>query len=119
MRNTPNNHTENGTTDDQPLDPFADGRDRKGKFAPGNPGGPGNPNAKRTAEIRQALLMALTPEDMAIAVRALIEAAKQGDVRAFAELCDRTIGKPIQMDLEDRLAAIEEFIHQRKEGVKS
>ena len=32
----------------------ADGRDERGRFAPGNPGGPGNPHAKQTGKLRSA-----------------------------------------------------------------
>ena len=77
-----------------PLDPSGDGRDPgTGRFLPGNPGGSGNPLAKRVAELRIALLDAVTPDDLRAAVGALIDKAKSGDVAAIRELLDRCIGK--------------------------
>jgi len=37
---------------DTPSDPFIDGRDARGRFTKGNPGGPGNPHARRVAALR-------------------------------------------------------------------
>ncbi len=78
-----------------------------GRFLPGNPGGRGNPFAKRVAALRSALLDAVTPDDIAAAVRALIEKAKAGDVAAIRELLDRCIGKPQETDLFERIEALE------------
>ncbi len=77
-----------------PLHPSGDGRDeRTGQFLPGNAGGKGNPHARHVAALRSALIGAVTPEDVAAAVRALIDKAKAGDVAAIRELLDRCIGK--------------------------
>ncbi len=59
------------------------------------------------AALRSALLDAVTPEDIADAVRALIERAKAGDVAAIRELLDRCIGKPQETDLFERIEALE------------
>ncbi len=98
----------NGTLDG-PLAPSGDGGHDPvtGRFQPGNPGGRGNPFAKRVAALRSALLDAVTPEDIANAIRALIEKAKSGDVAAVRELLDRCIGKPQETDLFERLEALE------------
>ena len=87
--------------------PSPNGRDGRGRFAPGWRGGPGNPHAKRVGELRSALLAAVTPEDMATIVGKLVELAKAGDVRAIREVMDRTLGKPIEADLIERLEQLE------------
>ncbi len=87
---------------DNPFrDPAADGpipdkggRDHRGRFAPGNKGGPGNPYARRTALLRQAMLDAVTPEDIQAIVRQLIQKAREGDVAAARLVLAYAIGKP-------------------------
>lgn len=88
--------------------PFGDGgRAPNGRFAPGNRGGPGNPLAGKIGKLRAALVAAVTEEDIREIARSLIEAAKGGDVRAVKELLDRTIGRPVETDLIERLEALE------------
>ncbi len=78
-------------------------RDTRGRFTSGHRApGPGNPFAKRVAELRKALLDAVTPEDIDAIARKLVEKAKAGDVVAVKELLDRCIGKapaPVVLDL--------------------
>src|SRR5207248_10793741 len=50
----------NGTATTPPAAGGHEGRDARGRFAPGNPGGPGNPFARRVAELRTALLDMVT-----------------------------------------------------------
>ena len=95
------------TTSPSPNRP--NGRDERGRFAPGNRGGPGNPNAKKVAAIRGALLRAVTVSDTRAIVKALIERAKQGDVPAAREVLNRTLGQPLPADIEQRLADLEEI----------
>lgn len=72
------------------------GRDpRTGRFREGNKGGPGNPHARRVAEIRSALLKAVSPDDIREIVQALVTKAKAGDVAAAREVFDRCVGKPV------------------------
>lgn len=71
-------------------------RGADGKFLPGNAGGPGNPFAARVAELRGAVLAAVTPEDLQAIVRALVEAALGGDVAAAKVLFDRALGRPLE-----------------------
>lgn len=70
-----------------------DDRDDAGRFTAGNRGGPGNPHARRTAEFRSAFLDAVTPEDVAAVVRALVNLATRGNVAAARELLERTCGR--------------------------
>ena len=79
------------------------GRDGGGRFAMGNRCAVGNPHAKRVAELRAALLAAVTPEDIEEIARVLVKKSKGGDLVAIRELLDRTIGKspaPVVLDLD-------------------
>jgi hypothetical protein len=73
--------------------PKRNGRTASGQFAKGNAGGPGNPHAKRVADLRAALLEAVTPEDIRTVATALVARAKAGEVPAIRELLDRLLGK--------------------------
>jgi hypothetical protein len=80
----------------RPITPFRNGgRDRQGRFAAGNPGGPGNPYVKRAAEIRTAMMDAVSDDDLRAIVRALVKKAKRGDTVAAREVLDRLIGKSL------------------------
>ncbi len=79
----------------RPKENGANGRDKAGRFTAGNPGGPGNPYVKRTAEIRAALMQAVSDDDLRGIVRALVKKAKRGDTIAAREVFDRLIGKPL------------------------
>ena len=86
------------------------GRDPEtGRFLPGNGGGPGNPFAAKVARLRGALLEAVTEEDIREIVEALVEEAKAGDVVSAREVLLRTLGKPIESDLLERLERLEEL----------
>jgi len=82
-------------------------RDERGRFLPGNKAATGNPHAKRVAELRSALLEAVTAEDLTAVVRALVTAAKQGDVAAARVLFERVLGRPLEADILERLEALE------------
>jgi len=82
-------------------------RDNRGRFAKGNPGGPGNPNARHAAALRSTIREAVTPEDMAEVMRVLLDKAKAGELAAIRELFDRTIGKPTESELSERLDQLE------------
>jgi hypothetical protein len=82
------------------------GRDDKGRFIYGNPGGPGNPFARQTAALRSALIRRLTVEQIEGIADKLIELALAGDVAAAKLVLQYGIGKPteaIDPDQVDRL----------------
>lgn len=81
-----------------------------GRFLPGNSGGPGNPYAARVAELRSALLEAVTPGDLAAIVRSLVQAARSGDVAAAKLVFERVLGRPLEADILDRLEALEQAL---------
>ncbi len=69
-------------------------RDNRGRFCKNNKGGPGNPFARRTAALRQAMLDAVTAEDLQAIVRQLLQKAKEGDLSAARLVLSYAIGKP-------------------------
>jgi len=76
------------------MTPSTNGRDTSGKFLPGNSGGPGNPFASRVGKLRAALISAVSEEDVQAVVKAIVTAAKSGDIPAAKLFFDRVIGKP-------------------------
>ena len=72
------------------------GRDARGRFAPGNRASRGNPHAKRVHRFKSLLLKAVTDADLRRIARMLVERATNGDVRAAVALFDRLFGKPHQ-----------------------
>lgn len=97
----------------KPLGNGSNGRDNKGRFAVGNIGGPGNPHVKRTSVLRNALLNAVSTEDVEKIIQAIVKAAKAGNLVAAREVLDRTIGKPSQTDILARLESLEQALHEK------
>ncbi len=97
----------------QPSPNGPNGRDDRGRFASGNPGGPGNPHACQVGRLRTALLAAVSEDDMTSIVAKLVAMAKAGDVRAIKEVFDRTLGRPVEADLLERLATLEAVAEQK------
>lgn len=87
-----------------------DGRDAGGRFAKGNPGGPGNPHARQVAELRSALLSAVSTDDLLAVIKALIQKAQDGDVPATKLLLDRLLGPIDALDVLARLDALDERV---------
>lgn len=81
----------------QPLSPTGDGWNRQadGRFGVGNSGGIGNPHARQAAAFREAILAAVTPEDVQDIVRVLLAEAKTGNIHAAREVLDRLVGKSV------------------------
>lgn len=95
---------------------MADHDPKTGRFLPGNRGGPGNPFARRVGELREALLAEVSPEDLRAIVRVLVDQAKSGDVAAAREVLLRTLGRPVEADLLERLEALEERLAEQTPG---
>ena len=83
------------------------GRTANGQFAPGNACGRGNPQARRVARLRSELLRAVTPQDLREVVAALLAKAKAGEIAAVKELLQRLLGPPVELDLLQRIEALE------------
>jgi|SRR5665213_488938 len=110
-----NDTTDNDTTPSDPVvDGAASGRGPAGRFGPGNSFSRGNPHARRIAQIRAALMEACDPERIKKAAEALMVQAEGGDRFALAELLDRTLGRPVSADLEERLSALEQALLEDK-----
>lgn len=90
-----------------------DGRDAAGRFVQGNPGGPGNPYAKRVAALREAMLAAVTEEDIGAILAKLVELARSGNVQAAKEVLDRCLGRPLEADLLERIEQLENALAAR------
>ena len=102
----------------EPSTNGANGKDIKGRFAAGNHFGRGNPHAKKVASLRTALLAAIKPADIQKITTKLISQAKSGNMAAIKEILDRTIGKPIEADLIERLELLEaEIANLQKEAI--
>ena len=86
----------------------SNGRDAKGRFAPGNQGGPGNPFGRRVGELRKAMLAAVSDDDIQAIMRAMIERAKEGHVQAAKLVLSYSIGMPTDTVDPDR-ADIDEY----------
>ena len=91
----------------QPSPTESNGRGSDGRFAAGNRYAKGNPYAKRIGELRSALLSALSDDDWRAILTKLFECAKAGESWAIREIFDRTLGKPVECDLLERLEALE------------
>lgn len=94
-------------------EPSANGRDEQGRFAKGNLGGPGNPFARQVAALRQALLDAVTPEDIHEIAQSLVAKARKGDLPAARLVLAYAIGKPGPAPDPDALDLHEWSIFQR------
>ncbi|MCY2954814.1 MAG: hypothetical protein NTU53_23025 [Planctomycetota bacterium] len=87
------------------------GRDDLGRFGPHNSFGVGNRRLnQRVQQIRAALLEAVSADDVRAATRMMVKLAVAGDRAAFAELLDRTIGKPVASDLLQRIERLEQLL---------
>lgn len=91
-------------------------RDSNGRFTQGNAGGPGNPHAGQVSQLRAAILEAVSAEDVAAIIEQLISKARQGDLAAAREILDRTVGKPAQSNLLERIEALEAIAAQVEAG---
>ena len=83
------------------------GRDASGKFTTGNKLGRGNPYAAHVARLRSALMEAVTEDDIRSIAETLVGLARGGDITATKELLLRTLGRPVEADLVERLERLE------------
>jgi hypothetical protein len=70
------------------------GRDAKGRFAKGNPGGPGNPFARHVAKLRTALVQCVGEEDIRHIAKGLLSNARMGHLPSVRILLMYVLGKP-------------------------
>ena len=106
------------TSPDKPTSAPILGRDDKGRFVRGNPGGSGNPFARKTAALRSALIRKMDEERIEQLADKLIEQALDGDVPSARLVLQYAIGLPTQAvdpDDVDRL----EWERERRQAVPS
>jgi len=75
------------------------GRDARGRFAPGNPGGPGGAR-RRPFELRRAVQEAVTPEMAEALARRLLRMGLEGTLPAIRLLLEHTGGRPSEAPAE-------------------
>src|SRR3954451_23843505 len=97
-------------TNGPPSTPASNGRGPAGRFGAGNRFGRGNPHARKVARLRSALLRSVSPADVGEVAAALLAQAKAGDVAAARELLQRLLGPPVELDLLERLATLEQHL---------
>ena len=78
-------------------------RDKLGRFLPNNQGGPGNPFGRQVAEFRRIMLACVTPEDIEMLIRKLLDMAKEGNLGAMKLLFAYVVGKPAAAQSPDRV----------------
>ena len=100
------------TTNEQTVNPNP-GRDARGRFAPGNPGGPGNPFARQVAALRQAFVRAVPPERIERIASKMADLADAGDVQAAKLVMAYAIGKPQPAPEPDKMDVDEWQCHQQ------
>jgi len=91
-----------------PLSPVSDGRGPGGRFGKGNRLAVGNPFARKVNMLRSAMLRAVSTTDMKAIVAKLVTDAKAGNVQAAKEVLERTLGRPQELDLMERLEKLEQ-----------
>ena len=100
--------------DTSPSQAASGGRDNRGRFGPGNKAGTGNPYAKRVAQLRSAMMATVTEQDIAEVITKMLQLAKGGDMVAAKELLLRTLGKPTEADLLERIERLERKLLNRE-----
>jgi hypothetical protein len=94
---------ENGSQANAKTAPGANGRAADGKFAPGNRSAKGNPFGRRLAAMRQAVLNAVSEDDVQEIMSVLLQQAKEGDVAAAKLVLQYAVGKPALASEPDRV----------------
>jgi hypothetical protein len=90
------------------------GRDQKGRFAKGNPGGPGNPFGREVAAYRIRLLQRVKEGDVDAVADQLIRQAREGDLVAIRLSLLYVLGRPAAAIDPDGLDAQELALLKRE-----
>jgi hypothetical protein len=99
------------------VTPAPGGRDGRGRFTAGNPGGPGNPFARRVAALRSRLVRAVTNEVLDAVVGQLVSRARGGDLAAIKLLLSYTLGRPAESVNPDTLDLEEFRLYERDRDI--
>jgi hypothetical protein len=80
-------------SDGSGIPTVSNGRNGRGQFARGNPGGPGNPSVRRLGDLQAAVRDAVTPEKLREVLDKLQSMAMEGDVSAARLWLERVLGR--------------------------
>ena len=96
-------------SDNEPTAPRVDGngRDRRGRFGPGNREGRGNPLAGQVAKLRAAMVRGVKAGDMRKIIAAMVAKATNGDTAAANLVFRYSVGEPLPQDILARLESLE------------
>jgi hypothetical protein len=108
------NYDQNTSSPDSAKSDIRDARGRFGKGNKANRGG--NPLNSRVQKIRAALLRAVKPSDVTAAIKQLVAQARGGDRFALELILDRTVGRPSQVELLERIERLEQKLAQQQEA---
>ena len=95
-----------------------DGRNTNGTFAAGNTAAAGGPGWKKVSALRAAALNCTSEEQVQKVLTKLYDLAVDGDTRAAQIWLDRIGLRPEAVDLEERIAGIEEMLKEQLGGVR-
>ncbi len=92
-------------------DPKPD-QDLRGRFAKGNKAAVGRRkmHAAHVQRLRTAMFASFSVESVQRVVAELEILAEQGNIQAIKEYLDRAVGKPLPLDVVERLQQIEEAL---------
>ena len=103
---------------DTPSPNGSNGRTSSGRFAPGNPGGPGNPHGRRVAQLRAALISAVSDDDIKEIIQTIVAKAKNGELSACKILFEHVIGRALPAPDPDRAELEGEELSREKRRVE-
>jgi hypothetical protein len=94
------------------------GRDRAGRFAPGNRAalGHGGGLAGQVQKLRAELVKAVQPADIRAIAKRLLRDARAGDASAIKTLLAYVLGPPVPSDILERLERLESLATALREG---
>ena len=104
---------DNPTSNAPPLQTGANGRQARGRFAPGNKAAKGNGQARKVARFRAAMFSAVKAGDVRAIVVQLVQEAKAGQPWAVKLALEYLCGPPRDVDLDERLTALEAAVLER------
>lgn len=86
---------------------------RTGRFTKGNQAAVGRrkAHAEHVGKLRTAMLAAMTPDSVLRIMATLETEAEKGNVVAIKEYLDRAVGKPLPLDIVERLEQLEKLLN--------
>ena len=88
-------------------------RKTNGQFSTGNKFGRGNPHAQKVAQLRSAMIEAVTSEDIQAIMKALVENAKNGDIPSIKILLPYLVGSVPEPANPDEIELQEMYLESK------